>query len=205
MEPHIFKGTTHFLREPHVLPHYLCGSDIIVCCNWILLSYTLLFTANRHTKYLMCFMYAFLMSNETVLSVERFCTCLTFISHSIMDTSHMPLKWFFFFFAHWKHRLHCLHSSMVLTPLVADARLTESYLRSGSLYSLHDIPRDRWPFHFMLEPTLSFIPRCGRRPLCGSFHGGMRPPIRSFQYLVKDEFISWQGCQVGRRVHCRTL
>ena len=109
------------------------------------------------------------------------------------------------FFAHWKHRLHCLHSSMVLTPLVADARLTESYLRFGSLYSLHDIPRDRWPFHFMLEPTVSFIPRCGRRPLCGSFHGGMRPPIWSFQYLVKDEFISWQGCQVGRRVHCRTL
>ena len=97
MEPHIFKGTTHFLREPHVLPHYLCGSDIIVCCNWILLSYTLLFTANRHTKYLMCFMYAFLMSNETVLSVERFCTCLTFISHSIMDTSHMPLKCCCFF------------------------------------------------------------------------------------------------------------
>ena len=48
---------------------------------------------------------------------------------------------------------------------------------------------------------LATVHPCCRRPLCGSFHGGMRPPIASSQYLVKDEFISWQGCQVGRRVH----
>ena len=113
--------------------------------------------------------------------------------HLYLTASWILLKCRWNVFVHWKHRLHCLHSSMVLTPLAADARLTESYLRFGSLYSLHDIPRDGLLFHFMLEPTLSFIPRCCRRPLCGSFHGGMRPPIPSFQYLVKDEFISYTG------------
>ena len=127
-----FKGITHFLREPHGFSYHLCGSDVIVCCNWILLSYTLLFTANRHTKYLMCFIHAFLMSNEAILSVESLCTCVTFISHSIMDTSHMPLKCF----CPLKTSLILLHSSMVLTPLAADAQLTESHLRYGSLYSL---------------------------------------------------------------------
>ena len=133
----------------------------------------------------MCFMYAFLMSNETVLSVERFCTCLTFISHSIMDTSHMPLKWFFFFFLpieniaytvctvawfslHWLLMHDLLNHISDLVP----------YIVSTISLETDDLS------------TLSFIPRCGRRPLCGSFHGGMRPPIRSFQYLVKDEFIS---------------
>ena len=43
MEPHIFKRNHTFLREPPIFPHYLCGSDVIVYCNWILLSYTLLF------------------------------------------------------------------------------------------------------------------------------------------------------------------
>ena len=43
-----FKRNHTFLREPPVFPHYLCGSDVIVYCNWILLSYTLLWQTISH-------------------------------------------------------------------------------------------------------------------------------------------------------------
>ena len=48
---------------------------------------------------------------------------------------------------------------------------------------------------------LTNVHPCCRRPLCSSFHGGMRSPFLSTQYVDKDESISCKGRQVGRRVH----
>ena len=52
---------------------------------------------------------------------------------------------------------------------------------------------------------LTNVHPCCRRPLCSLFHGGMRSPFLSTQYKDKDESISCNWCQVGRRVHYKLV
>ena len=70
MEPHIFKRNHTFFREPPVFPHYLCGSDVIVYCNWILLSLSVvIFLAHGKPQWETCLEWQYKVMHQTDILV----------------------------------------------------------------------------------------------------------------------------------------